>query len=296
MKKLLLLLTMLVVVGISSYADDYTITFKSTANGATEIKPTTKASTFVESTSTQYLGTTAVAAASKVYYGGQTTDDKNALRFNTTSAKGTITFNLSNVAQVNATSVILSCKLYGTSDKATKVKVNGNESITEISNTSDYEDIEVSLGGSKLTTLTIENSNSGKYRFYLKSIKVVSGNGGDTPDPVIVTPPTITINGTEVDGGYEEGATATIAGGEDAVMIMYTTDGQAPSYNNSIGKEYEGAINLSVGENTIKAIAIDDDGNEALSRLKSLLSLQNRALLLKSPKSLLPAKRAAKTI
>ena len=283
---------MLVVVGISSYADDYTITFKSTANGATEIKPTTKASTFVESTSTQYLGTTAVAAASKVYYGGQTTDDKNALRFNTTSAKGTITFNLSDVAQVNATSVILSCKLYGTSDKATKVKVNGNESITEISNTSDYEDIEVSLGGSKLTTLTIENSNSGKYRFYLKSIKVVSGNGGDTPDPVIVTPPTITINGTEVDGGYEEGATATIAGGEDAVMIMYTTDGQAPSYNNSIGKEYEGAINLSVGENTIKAIAIDDDGNESAVETKIVTVVAKQGPVVEKPEIIITGEKS----
>lgn len=265
MKKLLLLLTMLVVVGISSYADDYTITFKSTANGATEIKPTTKGSTFVESTSTQYLGTTAVAAASKVYYGGQTTDDKNALRFNTTSAKGTITFNLSDVAQVNATSVILSCKLYGTSDTATKVKVNGNESTTEISNTSDYEDIEVSLGGSKLTTLTIENSNSGKYRFYLKSIKVVSGNGGDTPDPVIVTPPTITINGEKQGNDYLVGATATISA--ETEMIQYTLDGTTPTVDN--GELYTEPIVLDKAQKyTIKAIALDDDFNA--SEVKTL--------------------------
>lgn len=265
MKKLLLLLTMLVVVGISSYADDYTITFKSTANGATEIKPTTKGSTFVESTSTQYLGTTAVAAASKVYYGGQTTDDKNALRFNTTSAKGTITFNLSDVAQVNATSVILSCKLYGTSDTATKVKVNGNESTTEISNTSDYEDIEVSLGGSKLTTLTIENSNSGKYRFYLKSIKVVSGNGGDTPDPVIVTPPTITINGEKQGNDYLVGATATISA--ETEMIQYTLDGSTPTTEN--GELYTEPIVLDKAQKyTIKAIALDNDFNA--SEVKTL--------------------------
>lgn len=265
MKKLLLLLTMLVVVGISSYADDYTITFKSTANGATEIKPTTKASTFVESTSTQYLGTTAVAAASKVYYGGQTTDDKNALRFNTTSAKGTITFNLSDVAQVNATSVILSCKLYGTSDTATKVKINGNESTTEISNTSDYEDIEVSLGGSKLTTLTIENSNSGKYRFYLKSIKVVSGNGGDTPDPVIVTPPTITISGEKQGEDYLIGATATISA--ETKMIQYTLDGTTPTVDN--GELYTEPIVLDKAQKyTIKAIALDDDFNA--SEVKTL--------------------------
>lgn len=242
---------MLVVVGISSYADDYTITFKSTANGATEIKPTTKGSTFVESTSTQYLGTTAVAAASKVYYGGQTTDDKNALRFNTTSAKGTITFNLSDVAQVNATSVILSCKLYGTSDTATKVKVNGNESTTEISNTSDYEDIEVSLGGSKLTTLTIENSNAGKYRFYLRSIKVVSGAS--------VTAPTITIDKEPVDGVYEYGAKATITG-DEGNTFMYTLDGSAP-YTSSTAVDYEDAFTLPEGEYTIKAIALDEKLN-----------------------------------
>lgn len=265
MKKLLLLLTMLVVVGISSYADDYTITFKSTATGATEIKTTTKASTFVESTSTQYLGSTAVAEASKVYYGGQTLNDQNALRFNTTSAKGTITLNLSEAAQVNATSVILSCKLYGTSDTATKVKVNDKESTKQISSTTDYEDIEVSLDGSKLTTLKIENSNSGKYRFYLKSIKVVYGNGGDTPGPVTVTPPTITVTGEKQGNDYLVGATVTISA--ETEMIQYTLDGTNPTVDN--GELYTEPIVLDKAQKyTIKAIALDDDFNA--SEVKTL--------------------------
>lgn len=256
---------MLVVVGISSYADDYTITFKSTATGATEIKTTTKASTFVESTSTQYLGSTAVAEASKVYYGGQTLNDQNALRFNTTSAKGTITLNLSEAAQVNATSVILSCKLYGTSDTATKVKVNDKESTKQISSTTDYEDIEVSLDGSKLTTLKIENSNSGKYRFYLKSIKVVYGNGGDTPGPVTVTPPTITVTGEKQGNDYLVGATATISA--ETEMIQYTLDGTTPTVDN--GELYTEPIDLDkVQKYTIKAIALDKDFNA--SEVKTL--------------------------
>lgn len=256
---------MLVVVGISSYADDYTITFKSTATGATEIKTTTKASTFVESTSTQYLGSTAVAEASKVYYGGQTLNDQNALRFNTTSAKGTITLNLSEAAQVNATSVILSCKLYGTSDTATKVKVNDKESTKQISSTTDYEDIEVSLDGSKLTTLKIENSNSGKYRFYLKSIKVVYGNGGDTPGPVTVTPPTITVTGEKQGNDYLVGATATISA--ETEMIQYTLDGTTPTVDN--GELYTEPIDLDkVQKYTIKAITLDNDFNA--SEVKTL--------------------------
>ena len=168
MKKLLLLLTMLVVVGISSYAADYTISFQSTANGATEIKTSIQATTFIEQTSRQYLEAKPVSAASKVYYGGQNTNDKTSLRFNNTSAAGSITFKLSEAGQVNATSIILSCKLYGTSDEATTVKVNDVESTKTISNTKDYEDIEIPLDGSKLTSIKIENSNARKYRFYLR--------------------------------------------------------------------------------------------------------------------------------
>lgn len=252
MKKLLLLLTMLVVVGISSYAADYTISFQSTANGATEIKTSIQATTFIEQTSRQYLEAKPVSAASKVYYGGQNTNDKTSLRFNNTSAAGNITFKLSEAGQVNATSIILSCKLYGTSDEATTVKVNDVESTKTISNTNDYEDIEIPLDGSKLTSIKIENSNAGKYRFYLRSIKVVSGAS--------VTAPTITIDKEPVDGVYEYGAKATISG-ETTYSFMYTLDGSDP-YTSSTAVDYNNEpFTLPEGEYTIKAIALDENLN-----------------------------------
>lgn len=243
---------MLVVVGISSYAADYTISFQSTANGATEIKTSIQATTFIEQTSRQYLEAKPVSAASKVYYGGQNTNDKTSLRFNNTSAAGNITFKLSEAGQVNATSIILSCKLYGTSDEATTVKVNNVESTKTISNTNDYEDIEIPLDGSKLTSIKIENSNAGKYRFYLRSIKVVSGAS--------VTAPTITIDKEPVDGVYEYGAKATISG-ETTYSFMYTLDGSDP-YTSSTAVDYNNEpFTLPEGEYTIKAIALDENLN-----------------------------------
>lgn len=251
MKKLLLLLTMLVVVGISSYAADYTISFQSTANSATEIKTSIQATTFVAANSQQYLEAKPVSASSKVYYGGSTTDDKTALRFNNTSAAGNITLKLSEAAKVKAKSIILSCKKYATGDNDVTIKLNDQTATKKVTNTTNYEDIEFTLGGSTLETITIENANSGKYRFYLKSIKVIYGAS--------VTAPQITIDKEPVDGVYEYGAKATITG-DEGNTFMYTLDGSDP-YTSSTAVDYEDAFTLPEGEYTIKAIALDEGLN-----------------------------------
>lgn len=251
MKKLLLLLTMLVVVGISSYAADYTISFESTANGATEIKTSIQATTFVAANSQQYLEAKPVSASSKVYYGGSTTDDKTALRFNNTSAAGNITLKLSEVAKVKAKSIILSCKKYATGDNDVTIKLNDQTATKKVINTTNYEDIEFTLDGSTLETITIENANSGKYRFYLKSIKVIYGAS--------VTAPQITIDKEPVDDVYEYGAKATITG-DEGNTFMYTLDGSDP-YTSSTAVDYEDAFTLPEGEYTIKAIALDEELN-----------------------------------
>ena len=86
--------------------------------------------------------------------------------------------------------------------------------------------------------------------------KTVSG-GGDTPEPGTVAAPTF----SPAAGAVAYGTTVTLTQ-EDAAIIMYTTDGTDPSYENLVGEEYTSPIAITVAT-TIKAIAVDDKGNES---------------------------------
>lgn len=97
------------------------------------------------------------------------------------------------------------------------------------------------------------------------SVEYDTNGGGDTPDPVIVTPPTITINGEKQGNDYLVGATATISAKTE--MIQYTLDGTTPTAEN--GELYTDPIALDKAQKyTIKAIALDDDFNA--SEVKTL--------------------------
>ena len=60
-------------------------------------------------------------------------------------------------------------------------------------------------------------------------------------------------------GAVAAGTEVTLTQG-DASLIMYTLDGTDPSFENSIGYEYENPIVITT-PTTIKAIAVDNDGN-----------------------------------
>ena len=100
---------------------------------------------------------------------------------------------------------------------------------------------------------------------YLRALGVSYEDGGDTPDPVTVTPPTITISGEKQGNDYLVGATVTISA--ETEMIQYTLDGTTPTAEN--GELYTEPIVLDKAQKyTIKAIAIDNDFNE--SEVKTL--------------------------
>ena len=64
-------------------------------------------------------------------------------------------------------------------------------------------------------------------------------------------------------GEVDYGTTVTLTQ-NDAEMIMYTTDGTDPSYENENGELYSESKPIAITSNTtIKAIAIDGDGNES---------------------------------
>ena len=136
-------------------------------------------------------------------------------------------------------------------------------------------------GEIKITYNQSATGNNAK-AVYLIGISVAYEEGGSS-----VNKPTININGTEVEGGYEEGATATISWGTDAVLAMYTIDSENdPSYANSVGELFDGdstPISLSVGPHTIKAIAIDNDGNESEVESKTITVVAKQGPVVEKP-------------
>ncbi|MBQ9585913.1 MAG: chitobiase/beta-hexosaminidase C-terminal domain-containing protein [Muribaculaceae bacterium] len=81
-------------------------------------------------------------------------------------------------------------------------------------------------------------------------------NDGGTP-VVTVTPPTFSPAAGEVEVGTEVTISA-----PDADMIIYTIDGTDPSYEEDNGEIYTEPIVVNAAM-TIKAIAVDDEGNES---------------------------------
>ena len=127
--------------------------------------------------------------------------------------------------------------LYNSSSQGTKI---GSLSATgSVTVTGDYKYIGL-------------RSNNGA--LYLTDITIVWETSGSTQT---VAAPTF----SPAAGTYTSALSVTLAQ-EDAAIILYTTDGTDPSFENSNGEEYTAPISVT-STTTIKAIAVDDDGNES---------------------------------
>lgn len=261
MKKLLLLLTMLVVVGISSYAAK--TTWKSQPTTAAEYDAvfdytsytSTTAPTTWTDTSNNVVWSITPTWRKSVYFergkNGATwgAADKSgssrslsAIEFSTSDIPGTIT---------NVT--ILSINSNGTANAS--VSVGGTTFETSKAISSTVKDLSFTGSASGKIVISIPDVASGKY-LQIKGLSVTyDPNGGGNP----VTAPQITIDKEPVDGVYEYGAKATITG-DEGNTFMYTLDGSDP-YTSSTAVDYEDAFTLPEGEYTIKAIALDEELN-----------------------------------
>lgn len=142
-------------------------------------------------------------------------------------------------------------------------------------------DLSVSVGGKEVGTNTLTKTsadytftptttNSGnitlswstsKGSVYLKSVTITyvpSSEPDPTPDPSGVTAPTFSESSKTFSNKFD----LTLTKGSDAELIMYTTDGTDPSYENNKGELYESPISIS-HTTTVKAIAVSDDGKES---------------------------------
>lgn len=178
----------------------YTIEFYSDAKNETGITNTTKASTIV-SKGSEYLTDQPFTSSTKSYYGGI----NKVLRVGTSSAKGSITMDLSELGKCAATKkIILSAKQYSTG----KSKTIGVGNSPKQQPGDDYTDLEFTLDGSPLTSIKL---NSDGY-IYVRSITVVKGIDKRH-----------NINVTEVEGGT---LSASAIKAEEGTEITLTAEPQ----------------------------------------------------------------------
>lgn len=170
MKKLLLCLFVVLsaIVGVHAQSN-YTIEFASKATTPTLIQTSTQATTFVASSSTQWLEASPVKNVSKVYYGGDKDIDKSAIRFGSKNDCGNITLKLSEAGIVKATKITISAQKY-VNDNNTTVSICGKTCTITATTLTDYS---VDLDGkSLLSELEIATSEKSKNRIYIQSITV----------------------------------------------------------------------------------------------------------------------------
>ena len=104
------------------------------------------------------------------------------------------------------------------------------------------------------TSFTITNGYTESKQVYILSV-VIKYTASSVPQPVAA--PTF----SPVAGAVVAGTTVELI--QDAAdMIIYTTDGTAPSYDNNNGVIYTDPIEITSAV-TIKAIAVDSEGNES---------------------------------
>lgn len=263
MKKLLLLLTMLVVVGISSYAAG--TTWKSQPTTAAEYDAvfdytsytsTTAPTTWTDTSNNQKVVWSITPTWRKSVYFER---GKNGAKWGAADKSGSsrslsaIEFSTSDIPGTITNVTILSINSNGTANAS--VSVGGTTFETSKAISSTVKDLSFTGSASGKIVISIPDVASGKY-LQIKGLSVTyDPNGGGNP----VTAPQITIDKEPVDGVYEYGAKATITG-DEGNTFMYTLDGSDP-YTSSTAVDYEDAFTLPEGEYTIKAIALDEELN-----------------------------------
>lgn len=263
MKKLLLLLTMLVVVGISSYAAE--TTWKSQPTTAAEYDAvfdytsytsTTAPTTWTDTSNNQNVVWSITPTWRKSVYFER---GKNGAKWGAADKSGSsrslsaIEFSTSDIPGTITNVTILSINSNGTANAS--VSVGGTTFETSKAISSTVTDLSFTGSASGKIVISIPDVASGKY-LQIKGLSVTyDPNGGGNP----VTAPQITIDKEPVDGVYEYGAKATITG-DEGNTFMYTLDGSDP-YTSSTAVDYEDAFTLPEGEYTIKAIALDEELN-----------------------------------
>ena len=163
-KRLAMVLTMLLIVGIGQAWADYTITFKTSGSGELTTKDA------IINSGGDYVSS---VSAAKTYA------ESAGLRYGSGSAMGYTTFTLSNAGQIKASKIIFQGAKYYSSDNSslqyTITYTDASTTSGTIALTSTATDKEATLESSKtISTIDIRKTAKNDKRFYVQGLKIVS--------------------------------------------------------------------------------------------------------------------------
>lgn len=151
-------------------SQDYTIRF---ANASGDSSSIADESTIKNNITEGSSYVSSISGISKVYLGS------TGLKLGSSGNIGSLTINLNNNGQVNATSLKVGILQYKTDSGKVNVSVNGTQ-VSSLTPTSTLKEENVSLSGNKISSITIATSQK---RAYLSYITVVS-QGSSNVDPI----------------------------------------------------------------------------------------------------------------
>ena len=229
---LLVILTMFVLSIGQMYG--YTITFNGSASESTSLSTSTKA-TEITGNSTYVTGN--LVTATKVY--GATSD---GVKLGTSSAAGTIKFNLSTTGQVTPTSIVVNCKLYNSTKSAT-LKVNGSAT----------QNVPSSSGNLTFTitsSITYIELVSNKY-IWVKSVTVNTATGSTTYKVTYNANGATSGTVPEDDTKYTSGTTVTVKSNSGTLAKTGHTFGGWNTNSSGTGTNYTaGSGTFNITRNT----------------------------------------------
>lgn len=241
LKTLLVICLLAIVGGGNVWADTYKYTF--TSKVFTKTSTTSK-----ENLETQKLGDVSWTTSGIIPYLGF--DATKGMQFGSNKKPANFSIFTSDISGT-ITSVKINASKNSSGSSSLTVSVGGSqygktESLT--SSATDYTFDGSSLGE---INISMESVSTGAY---IKSIEITyTPSSGSS-----VAAPTFSVDSKSFSDKFD----LTLSAGSDAEMIMYTTDGTTPSYENEVGELYEAPISIT-HSTTVKAIAVSSNGEES---------------------------------
>ncbi len=251
MKKNLLLSLFAMVLSLCTYAQEVTLDFTTNTWGLPE-GSSNKATAAATYQSGDY--TITLEAASSGYY----FNTQGYLMLGKTDATLTLpAFNF------DVEKIVVTCTS-GTSSSVTQNIYVGETAVSDVAtggNEHTFAIAETSQAAGTIYTFKVTNNKNTQITKIEVFKKSTGEEGGeetpDTPEPVVITPPTFSPTNTYVANSVE----VTLAA-EEGMKIYYTTDGTEPTVEST---EYTAPFTLSATDEdlkvTVKAIAVDAEGN-----------------------------------
>lgn len=241
LKSLLFMLVLCMVGTLSAWAESYTYT---------AAKTDFKKGTFsFKSGDVSWSGNSTYEAPTRTESRGVQFGTKdlsnNTITLSTSSIKGSIESIVVNTATASKCKVLLSASVGGTQIGSSASLSGSAKDYTFTPKTAASGDIEISW-------------NATKGSVYINSITINYTSSSEPVDPTAVTVPIFSESSKSFSDKFE----LTLTKGNNAEMILYTTDGTEPSYEPLNGEEYTAPISIA-HTTTVKAIALSNEGKES---------------------------------